>query len=50
MLKIKSFIKNTFIIFGFFILGILLSFVVFILEINKILGDVFSYLKKIIKK
>ena len=49
-MKINSFIKNIFIIIGFFFLGILVFFSVIFLEINKVLGDLISYFKKILKK
>lgn len=49
-MKTNNFIKNIFIIMGFFFLGILVFFSVIFLEINKVLGDLISYLKKITKK
>jgi hypothetical protein len=49
MSKLTAFLKNVFIIFGFLVLGILLGVTVVFLEINKILGTIISYIKKIFK-
>lgn len=49
-MKTNNFTRNVFIIIGFFFLGILVFFSVIFLEINKVLGDLISYFKKIIKK
>jgi hypothetical protein len=50
MSKLSAFLKNVFIIFGFLVFGVLLGTTVVFLEINKILGTIVSYLKKIFKR
>ena len=48
--KIFSFLKNVLVISGFLLLGVITGAAVVLLELNKILGDIFSYFKKKFKK
>lgn len=50
MKRVKKAFKLVGVIIGMFFMGIFLSTTVILLEINKILGHLFSYIKRLFKK